>query len=438
MKMNTPILDFVKKYSKSDISRFHMPGHKGGEFIGCESMDITEIFGADSLYEAKGIIRESEKNASKIFNSGDTFYSTEGSSLCVRAMLYAALINTDRKPLIAAARNVHKSFVYAAAALDLDVIWIYPKNSNSLCSGEITADEAEEVLKQHKPFALYITSPTYLGEISDIKEIAKVCKKYDTPLLVDNAHGAYLKFFDMHPIELGAAMCCDSAHKTLPVLTGGAYLHVSKEYKELYSPVIKDAMSFFGSTSPSYLTLSSLDMCNMLMADIYEELIYDTMEMVDDLKDYIQSRNFELFGQEPMKITIRTNGNKMAEKLRELGGECEYSDDEFIVFMFSPENMKDDFALIKKLISSCEHYDPAVSPKLEIGEKAMSIRKALLSQQELVRTEDAVGRICASPTVSCPPAVPVAVSGEIITKQKAELFKFYGINEISCVKSDRN
>ncbi len=422
MKIKTPIFDFVKKYSESNISRFHMPGHKGIEFLGCEAMDITEVYGADSLYEADGIIRESEKNASKIFNTGDTFYSTEGSSLCIRAMLYAALINTDRKPLIAAARNVHKSFVYAAAALDLDVCWIYPKNSHSLCSGAITADEAEEILKKYNPFALYITSPNYLGEISDIKEIAKVCKKYDTPLLVDNAHGAYLKFLDMHPIDLGAAMCCDSAHKTLPVLTGGAYLHISKEYNELYSPCIKDAMSLFASTSPSYLTLCSLDLCNRTMTTNFDELIHCTFQKVNELKEYIKVRNFELYGCEPLKITIHTNGNKMAEKLRELGGECEYSDNEFIVFMFTPQNSEKDFDLIKKLISSCENYEPMISPIIENGKKVMSIRNALLSKQELVKTECAVGRICASPTVSCPPAIPIAVSGEIITEEKAKLF----------------
>lgn len=415
-----------------------MPGHKGIEFLGCEAMDITEIYGADSLYEANGIIRDSEKNASKIFNTGDTFYSTEGSSLCIRAMIYTALINTDRKPLIAAARNVHKSFVYAAAALDLDVCWIYPKNSNSLCGGSITADEAEEILKEYEPFALYITSPTYLGEISDIKEIAKVCKKYDTPLLVDNAHGAYLNFLGMHPINLGATMCCDSAHKTLPVLTGGAYLHISKEYKELYFPIIKDAMSFFASTSPSYLTLCSLDLCNKTMTTNFDELIHSTITNVNDLKEYIKSRNFKLYGREPLKITIHTNGNKMAKELRELGGECEYSDNEFIVFMFTPQNTKKDFDLIKKLISSCENYEPVASPTIEKVEKAMSIRKALLSKQELVKTEYAVGRICASPTVSCPPAIPIAVCGEIITEKQAELFKFYGIDKVSCVKTDKD
>ena len=122
-KVSTPIADFVRRYAESGTVRFHMPGHKGKDFLGFEKFDITEIKGADSLYEADGIISESEKTASELFGSGATFFSTEGSSQCVRAMLYLALTHHRRfaaaadraRPLVVAARNVHKSFVYAAA-----------------------------------------------------------------------------------------------------------------------------------------------------------------------------------------------------------------------------------------------------------------------------------------------------------------------------------
>ena len=434
MKMKTPIYDFLKNYSDNNISRLHMPGHKGAGFLGCEQMDITEVFGADSLYEADGIIRQSEKNASEIFNTGDTFYSTEGSSLCVRTMLYTALLNTDKKPVIAAARNVHKSFIYACAALDIDVEWIYPKNSDSLCGGSITAKEAEETIKEHNPFALYVTSPNYLGEMTDIVGVCAVCKKYNIPLLVDNAHGAYLKFVGKHPIELGAAMCCDSAHKTLPVLTGGAYLHISKEYTNTYSPFIKNAMSFFGSTSPSYLILASLDLCNSYLSDGYGEKLACCISKINELKQFIKEKGFTLFGDEPLKITVKTNGNKMAEKFRNLGGECEYSDGQFIVFMITPENSDRDFELIKNLFETCENYNTENPPTLKKSEKVLSIRAATLSHQGIIETKNAVGRICASPTVSCPPAVPIAVCGEIITQDMVKIFEFYNIHNISCVK----
>ncbi len=432
--MKTPIYDFLTKYSNDNISRLHVPGHKGTGFLGCEEIDITEVFGADSLYEADGIIRESEKNASKIFETGDTFYSTEGSSLCIRAMLYAALINTDKKPVILAARNVHKSFIYACAALGIDAEWIYAENSDSLCGGTITAEEAENAIKRYNPFALYVTSPNYLGEITDIKSLSSVCRKYNIPLLVDNAHGAYLKFIGLHPIELGASMCCDSAHKTLNVLTGGAYLHISKEYKGIYSDTIKNAMAFFGSTSPSYLILCSLDMCNKYLLDGYSEKLKNCILKVEEIKEYISQKGFEVFGNEPLKITVRANGEKLSKIFRELGGECEYCDEQFIVFMITPENSEKDFSLVIKLFENAQIQELKTPPLLEQGKKIMSLRKAVLSQQENVEIENVVGRICASPTVSCPPAVPIAVSGEVITENTAKIFDFYKIRHISCVK----
>ena len=124
--MKTPICDFVREYNNSGASRLHMPGHKGKGRLGFEDMDITEIVGADSLYEASGIIRESEQNASKLFGC-ETFYSTEGSSQCIRAMVYLVSLlaaSKGERPVILAARNCHKSFISAAALLDVDVEWI--------------------------------------------------------------------------------------------------------------------------------------------------------------------------------------------------------------------------------------------------------------------------------------------------------------------------
>ena len=117
--MNTPIADFIRRYAASDTARLHMPGHKGRAFLGCEPYDITEIAGADALYEADGIITKSEQNAAALFGTAKTLYSTEGSSQCIRAML--CLCMTCRKSsmsrTVVAARNVHKAFVFAAALL---------------------------------------------------------------------------------------------------------------------------------------------------------------------------------------------------------------------------------------------------------------------------------------------------------------------------------
>ena len=123
---------------------------------------------------------------------------------------------------------------------------------------------------QH-PFGVYVTSPDYLGGVQELPALAAVCRAQGVPLLVDNAHGAYLRFLpqNCHPIAQGAAMCCDSAHKTLPVVTGGAYLHLAHDAPVQDEAAVRGALALFGSTSPSYLILQSLDACNAVLAGDY-------------------------------------------------------------------------------------------------------------------------------------------------------------------------
>ena len=140
--MNTPIADFVRRYAASDTARLHMPGHKGRAFLGCEPFDITEIAGADSLYEADGIIAKSEANATQLFGSARTLFSTEGSSQCIRAMLHLCLCQRKpgTKPVVVAARNVHKAFVFACALLNFEIVWLWPEHMSSLCACEVSPE----------------------------------------------------------------------------------------------------------------------------------------------------------------------------------------------------------------------------------------------------------------------------------------------------------
>ena len=159
--METPIADFVRRYADSGMIRAHMPGHKGKPFLGCEALDITEIRGADSLYEADGMILYSESHAGELFGSGRTVYSTEGSSQCIRAMLYLALTCGNGSRTVVAARNVHRSFVYAAALLDFEIVWLWPECSTSLCGCPVSAETLERALATlpAPPAAVYLTSP---------------------------------------------------------------------------------------------------------------------------------------------------------------------------------------------------------------------------------------------------------------------------------------
>lgn len=443
--MNTPIVDFVKSYADGDFTRLHMPGHKGQSFLGCEKYDITEIDGADVLYSAEGIIKQSEENATELFGTYATLYSTEGSTLCIKAMLTLVCRGAKERPLILAARNVHKAFIYAGALLDFDTKWMYPQKKSHLCSCLITPDEVEKYIleSEKKPSAVYITSPDYTGSISDIKGIAAVCDKYNIPLLVDNAHGAYLGFLgeSLHPIHLGATMCCDSAHKTLPVLTGGAYLHISEKGKA-YLPYAEECLSLHASTSPSYLIMQSLDLCNAYLNSSYREKLSKAAEKIAVLKAALSKLSFDVRESEPLKLTLSPlsfgyTGTELGSYLFENRLSCEFCDRELTVMMFTPENTDSDYERLFSVLSSLKRKESVTfNPLPAIGESEakLTLRQAVFAESELISTNEAQGRICASPTVSCPPAVPICVSGEIITEAAVEIFKAYEIEKIKVVK----
>ena len=443
--MNTPIADFVRAYAEAGVSRMHMPGHKGTGALGCEAMDITEVKGADALYEAEGIIGESERNAALLFGSACTVFSTEGSSQCIRAMLHLALMNRQAgsPPVVVAARNVHKAFVYAAAMLDCEVVWLYPEQSCSICSCPITAEQLEETLcgLEYPPAAVYVTSPDYLGGRADLSALAEVCHRYHTVLVVDNAHGAYLRFLPQsaHPLDLGADLCCDSAHKTLPVLTGGAYLHVSPHAPPGFALQAKRAMEAFGSTSPSYLTLASLDSCNRWLEEVAPAALTSCVEEVNGLRQTLRANGWRVLDTDPLRVTLRApmgeSGEKLAERLRRHGVECEYADPEHLVLMITPHNTKEEFGLVVAALGvNTAPYGNEKTLPVVCGERAVSIRQAIFSPYERISVSEGLGRICAAPTVSCPPAIPIVVSGELIGPQAMELFLHYGVTNIEVIK----
>ena len=294
-----------------------------------------------------------------------------------------------------------------------------------------------------KPTALYLTSPDYLGNIADILNIGKVCKRNGILLLVDNAHGAYLKFTSpsLHPIDLGADMCADSAHKTLHALTGAGYLHIAKGAPALLLREAKSAMSLFASTSPSYLILESLDMANAYLAAGYQKKLADFTKKLDEMKKNLTAVGYEIVGNEPMKLTIMPKsygytGYELAEYLEKKQIVPEFSDPDFLVLMPTPELTEMQLARIEVTLLILKKRAPisTLPPIQRMAERVISPREAVLSPAERISVDEAEGRILADITVGCPPAVPIVVSGERINKEAIEAFRYYGIDFCSVVK----
>ncbi len=446
--MNTPIYDFLLSYSKSDILRMHMPGHKGksaGNLLSqIHALDITEITNAGNLFEKEGIIYESEKNATRIFNTKATFYSVHGSTQCIQTML--ALMKYENRNVIAF-RNAHRSFLSACVLLDIDPFWISLEYEDTVISGKVSVQKVEEVLRVTENACLYVTSPDYLGCIYDVKSLAEVCHRYGAVLIVDNAHGACLPFYEgenLHPVCLGADMCCDSAHKMLPALTGAAYLHIGNER---YIQLAKDAMLLFASTSPSYLISCSLDLCNVYLENgIKSDLSY-VSKAVNRLSNEMSGKfsvKKGVFAHEPLHFTINApesgiNGRALMEQLQKRQIECEFADNTYVVMLFSPYDNEDTFKKVRCALSDIfsERKHIALEKLVfKLPEKVITVREATFLPSEEIPVELALDRVCASVNVPCPPAVPIVVSGEKISAECIDIMKRFGIKTVKVVRNE--
>ncbi len=468
---STPVADFLFQYDESGASRFHMPGHKGRlpqcmrekdpELEAVLGRDITEVHGADVLSAPTGILAKSEALTTKAFGSRHSFFCAGGSSQTIKAMLSLActpLYGEPKHTHIAAGRNAHRSFLAAASLLPVDVSWI-PSDAETatLTSCPISPDSLREYLvekraEENAVTHVYITSPDYLGNMADIAGLAKVCHSEGALLLVDNAHGAYLKFTptDLHPLSLGADLVCNSAHKTLPALTGTAYLHVSKNAPSFSDATVREALSLWGSSSPSWLMLESLDLLNCYFEkDIYTDMA-DCCRAVDEIREKCREMEIPLYGEEPLRISFSVPGHgpELAGLFRANKMYAEYADPDFLVLMITPGNTAEDFKRlsdflpeIKKIVQmetdtdkerARIHRAMALPTRgdCRLPERVYTLQEAVRRPFTVVPTSESEGRILARPASFCPPAVLPAIPGERIDKAIVECLMYYNISEV--------
>ena len=278
--------------------------------------------------------------------------------------------------------------------------------------------------------------------MSDISAFGALCKKYGAKLLVDNAHGAHLRFFptEMHPISLGADMCADSLHKTLPVFTGGALLHLKDG--GLHEKA-KQKMRLFGSTSPSYLIMLSADEC----IEYLETKARTDFAVLNGKVANLRYKAFEhglapkTRNVEPARLTlsVTASGKSAAEfenSLREHGIEPEYVNSEWAVLMASPFNTERDFGRVAKFIddtfgNGCSAFEERLSA---MPERALSVRKAVFAESESIPVEKSLGRTAAGLVLPCPPCIALAAPGEVINEEIQTLFVKYGIESVNVIK----
>ena len=446
--MSTPLFSAIDRLRRQGFSRFHTPGHKGrdcGFLTPVTPWDFTEVRGADSLFEASGPIAETEARCTALYRTGGTFLSAGGSTLCIQAML--ALVRPLGGKLLLG-RNAHASAIKTMALLDLRPEWLAQDLAPDGFPAPVTPAQVEAALADGGDYAgVYVTSPDYFGRLTDIAGLAEVCHRYGVPLLVDNAHGAELFFTgeNRHPMALGADLCCDSLHKTLPVLTGGALLHVGATplaEKYGFAGRAKEAMGLFGSTSPSYLILLSMD--RLLPAlengEMAAALARDA-EKVSGLAELAESRGFGLPQGPvlPTRLTLGFGAMGCTEAAFDAAltahrVEPEYLAGHACVFLCGGAS-EEDFARLRGLIEELPAGPALPLPDpLPQPETVLSPRAALFARRERVPLAAAGGRISAATVSRCPPGVPLLCPGERITAAALAAAKGYGLEELEVVR----
>lgn len=439
----TPLKEALDAYIQRAPARFHTPGHKGrleGALAGAAPYDLTEVTGCDSLFCADGPILATEERYRALYGTAGTFLSAGGSTLCIQAML-ALVQPLGRRVLLG--RNVHHSAVNAMALLGLTPVWLYPDEPcGEGLPGRISPRLVAETLGETEEVAaVYLTSPDYFGVLQDIPGIAAVCKERGIPLLVDNAHGAHLPFGweNLHPIHLGADLCCDSLHKTLPVLTGGALLQVGNPR---FLPGAREAMALFGSTSPSYLILLSMDENLAFLEGAARQALQKTADIADWLTRLAQKKGYAV-PQGPCDPTRVVLGfwqlgytkEAFLRLLTERGVEAEYCSDSHAVFLLSPHTADWEIDRLMTLIDESEVGEPhPCGREIPRPRAALPLRAAVLAEKETLPLADCLGRVAAQTVSFCPPGVPLLLPGEEVdTFLKNSLFS-YGVTHLTVVK----
>lgn len=441
----TPLYTALKSHANLHRASFHTPGHKNSKMARLYNffdLDFTELPDTDSLYEASGVIKKAENLMSDLYCTQQTLFSAGGCSLCIQTMLKLALPYGGK---IIASRMIHKSAVNTMALLNADVRWVMPKiDDHTGLFLQAEPKNIESILAQESNIAcVYITSPDYFGHLADITGISKVCKRHNVPLLVDNAHGSHLKFLqeDIHPITLGADMVADSAHKTLPVLTGGALLHIADSK---IAPHARTAMSIFGSTSPSYPIMASLDVCQSWLRRNGKAAFFALQKEISKIKEIAAQKGIldDCGNVDPVRLTLNVSkigisGDYAAEYFRQNGIEPELSTRKRVVFIATPMNSPEDF---ERLAMAIKNLHPAGDtlplryPTFELPVIKKSLHSALFSPSERIDSCNSVGRVSASTVCPCPPGIPILVPGEMITENSVKNLLHYGIFLIDVIK----
>ena len=442
------LYDKLIQYGRSDYYPMHMPGHKRrlGTMEDPFSYDITEIEGFDNLHHGEGVLLEAEKRAAKLYGSQETHFLINGSTAGILSAIGACAPSGK----ILMARNSHKAAYHAVFLNHLEAVYLYPEGTAQV-NGPINPEAVEKALQENLDIkAVFITSPTYDGVISNVDRIAKITHEYGIPLIVDEAHGAH---FGMHPIfpessvKQGADVVIHSLHKTLPSLTQTALIHVNGSLADRRR--LRKLLGIYQSSSPSYVLMSSMDQCVRMLEQQGKELFQRFAENLEYFWEEVSRLEIlrAVKTDDPSKILIFRGGSSLtgleiSNILRETYHiELEMAAGSYALALTSVGDDRTGFwrlaqalkaldeALLQKRITISGRQDGNVQPRCSEqclkNEVCMSIWEAENHAQRRVRLEECAGCISGEYIYLYPPGIPLAVPGERIGTLLMEQFLEY-------------
>lgn len=442
----TPIKNFLLSHAHRKSVSFHMPGHKGqaiyrnhgyGSFLdSIMDCDITEITGADNLFQAEGILKESQEIYSKLYDSKQSYLLINGTS---GGIIAAILASVPKGKKLIMARNSHKSIFNALTLADIQPVYAYPELIEEYgISGAISPDEIQILLEENPDAeAVILPSPNYYGICSDIEAIARIVHEHGKILIVDQAHGAHLKMFSKFGIigfpksaeESGADIVVNSIHKTLASFTQSAILNLNTD--RISKDTIENKLQSIESTSPSYLLMASLDINAGLLIEHGQRLMKEWVKNLELFYEEVKDiEGLEYIGKIPgfdwTKLNfsfgeLGVSGEELERFLLERNIFIELYTGDLLMCMTGIGNTEDD---LRALLSALKEIsDSKKGKELSNKKRCKSFDKQLSSFQrkqifeipkhkERVPLLEADGRVCASSIIPYPPGIPLVCPGE--------------------------
>lgn len=444
MTHRRPLIDALTAFQQQQPISFHVPGHKNGELSALPPemrsalpYDLTEVTGLDDLHYPEEAIQEAQQLLAEAYGADQSFFLVNGSTVGNLAMVYAACQEGDT---VIVQRNAHKSIFHALELAKARPVYVAPEwDEESLtASGVAFADITAAVMAYPEAAAVILTYPNYYGmATAGLKETIAFCQSQGMAVLVDEAHGAHFQIGDPFPasaLAYGADVVVQSAHKTLPAMTMGSFLHIQGDL--VNREKIKKYLRMLQSSSPSYLIMASLDDARAFVQTYSQP---DIRYFKDKRKQFIRGLKsiprLEVFeSDDPLKLMLRVegyNGFQLKEQLEKAGIHAELADP-YQVLLIMPllkQIHAYPFAEVRKRVKEAireldQYPGDALAVKMPI-QQAISVPDISYAQMDTETREwipytASVGRISAGMVVPYPPGIPLIVPGEKWTLEKLE------------------